>query len=96
MKIAAISTHDYYNNKIFSNIGKSVKIENYSISRQDANAGLKKLKELFDKNNIILKTEDLYHKDENIDIEFHINGSFEKKNQCKNYVLYSSRNLSCG
>lgn len=86
MKIAAISTHDYYNNKVFSDIGKSVKMENYIISRQDANSGLKKLKELFDKNKIILKTEDLYKKDENIDIEFHINGSFEKKTNAK--IMY--------
>ena len=40
MKIAVVSTHDYENNKIFTPIGKTVKMENLSVSRQDLNSGL--------------------------------------------------------
>ena len=83
MKIAVVGTNDYQNNKIFSSIGKTVKMENLYISRQDGNSGLTELKKLFDKNNIIIRTDDLFDKKENIDIEFHVNGSFKKKTNAK-------------
>lgn len=91
MKIAvvSVSTHAYKNNKIFTPLGKTVKMEGLSISRQDSNSGFTKLKELFDEENININTYDLFDKNDNIDIEFHINGSFSKKtNASKLYCIH--------